>query len=72
MYNINSEIAENFNDYFVNSIKEIRCSIVDGQYKNQMPAIDCRFKFRAISLLELRNICKTRKRKAIIGEYRTT
>ena len=33
------------------------------QYKNQIPVIDCRFKFRANSLLELRNICKTIKRK---------
>ena len=26
-YNINSEIAENFNNYFVDSIRDIKCSI---------------------------------------------
>ena len=36
-YNINSEIAEKFNDYVVNSIKEIRCSIEDVQNMNQIP-----------------------------------
>ena len=62
-YNINSEIAENFNNYIVDSIRDIRCSIDDVQYKDQIPVINCRFKFRAISLLELRNICKTIKKK---------
>ena len=33
-YNINSEIAENYKDYFANSIKEIRRSIEDAQYRN--------------------------------------
>ena len=66
-YNINSEIAENFNNYFVDSIKDIRCSIDDVQYKNQIPVINCRFKFRVISLLELRNICKTIKKN---NDYR--
>lgn len=28
-------MAENFNNYFVNKIKEIRCSMEDVQYKNQ-------------------------------------
>ena len=37
------------------------------QYKNQIPVINCRFKFRAISLLELKNICKTIKKK---NDYR--
>ena len=45
------------------SIKDIRCSIDDVQYKNQIAVINCRFKFRTISLLELRNICKTIKKK---------
>ena len=66
-YNINSEMAENLNNYFVDSIKEIRYSIEDVQYKNQIPVINCRFKFRALSLLELRNICKTIKKK---NDYR--
>ena len=66
-YNINSEIAENLNNYFVDSIKDIRCSIDEVQYKNQIPVINRRFKFRAISLLELRNICKTIKKK---NDYR--
>ena len=30
-YNINSEITENFNNYFIDSIKDIRCSIDDMQ-----------------------------------------
>ena len=47
-YNINSEIFEIFNDYFVNSIKEIKSFIEDVQYKSQIPVIDCRFKFGAI------------------------
>ena len=59
-YNINSETAENFSNYFVDSIKDIGCAM---QYKNQIPVINCRFKFPAISLLELRNICKTIKKK---------
>ena len=66
-YNINSEIAENLNNYFVDSIKDIRCSIDEVQYKNQIPVINRRFKFLAISLLELRNICKTIKKK---NDYR--
>ena len=44
-YNINSEIAEYFNNYFVDSIRDIRCSIDDVQYNNQIPVINCRFKF---------------------------
>ena len=28
-YNINSEIAENINNYFVDGIRDIRCSIND-------------------------------------------
>ena len=52
-------MAENLKDYVVNSNKEIRYSVEDGQYKNQIPVIDCGFKFRSISLLEFRNICKT-------------
>ena len=62
-YNINSEIAENVYNYFVDSIRDIRCSIDDVQYKNQIPVINCRFKFRVISLLELKNICKTIRKK---------
>ena len=62
-YNINSEIVQNYNNYFVDSIKDIRCSIDDVQYKNQIPVINCRFKFRVISLSELKNICKTFKKK---------
>ena len=62
-YNINSEIAESFNNYFVDSIRDIRGSIDDVQYKNQIPVINCRFKFRAISLLELRNVYRTIKKK---------
>ena len=51
----------------IDSIKEIRCSIENMEYKNQIPVINCKFKFRAISLLELRNICKTIK---MINDYR--
>ena len=54
-------MPENFNNHFVDSIKEIRCSIEDVRHKNQIPVINCRFKFRAISLLELRYIYKTIK-----------
>ena len=60
-------MAENFNNYFVDSIKEITCSMEDVQYKNQIPVINCRLKLRAISLLELRNVCKTIKKK---NDYR--
>ena len=62
-YNINSEMAENFNNYFADSIKEIRSSIENVEYKNQILVVNCRFKFCAISLLELRNICNTIKKK---------
>ena len=57
-YNINLELVENFNDYLVNSIKEIRNSIEDEQNKNQIPVIDCRFILCEISLLKLGDICK--------------
>ena len=33
-YNINSEMAEDFNNYFVDSIKEIRSSTENVEYKN--------------------------------------
>ena len=60
-YNISSEMAENFNNYFVDSIREIRSSIEYLQYKNQILVINCRFKSRAISLLELIQVRLLRK-----------
>ena len=62
-YNINSEIAEKFNNCFVDSIKDIRFSIEDVQYMNQISVINCRFKFHTISLLELRNMSLSIKKK---------
>ena len=39
-YNINFEMAENFNNCFVYSIKEIRRSIENVEYKNQIHVIN--------------------------------
>ena len=60
-------MADHLNSYFIDGIKEIRSSIENVEYKNQIPVINCIFKFRAISLLKLRNICKTIKKK---NDYR--
>lgn len=62
-YKDNFEIANNFNMYFVNSIKAIRDSIPNVQYINRVPVINNRFKFRAITIVELKNICKKLKKK---------
>ena len=57
-YKRNVEIANNFNKYFVNSIREIRNKIEYVRYINQQDVRNSKFKFRAISNYELRTICK--------------
>lgn len=57
------EIAENFNKYFVTSIESIRSAINNVQYIPNLPVINHQFKFRAISIEDLKSICKTLKNK---------
>lgn len=59
----NYQIANKFNNYFVDSIKLIRDTIENVQYTNNIPVITSKFKFRAISLTELKNVCKGLKEK---------
>ena len=65
-YKTNAEIANKFNEIFVNSIREIRGKIEYVRYINQQDLINSRFKFRVISNYELRTICKGIKRNQII------
>ena len=57
------QIAIQFNNYFVNSIKSINNTIEDVQYVNNLPVITNRFKFRAMTTEEIKNICKIMKNK---------
>ena len=62
-YKANTEVANNFNEYFVNSIREISYKIEYVRYINQQDIINFRFKFRAICNYELRTIFKDIKKK---------
>lgn len=62
-YKNNNQIASHFNEYFINSIKLIRESIEDVQYINQIQITNKKFKFSAITILELKNIVKDLKNK---------
>lgn len=57
-YKDNLQIANKFNNYFVDSIKEIRDSIQKVQYVNNLTNKDKIFKFSAINILELKRIVK--------------
>ena len=59
-----SENANNLNKYFVNSVKTINQSIDNVEYQNHIPQSTTNFKFREVSLQELKNICKSLKNKA--------
>ena len=48
-YKPNAEIANNFNEYFVNGIREVSDKIQYVRYINQQNVINFRFQFRAIS-----------------------
>lgn len=60
----NFDIANNFNKYFINSIKTIRDEINNVQYVNRITVINSKFKFREITLEELKTICKSLKKKS--------
>lgn len=60
----NYKIACEFNKYYVDSIKSIREAIDDVQYNNNIPMTDKKFKFRAINMLDLKNIVKNLKNKS--------
>lgn len=62
-YKNSHEIAENFNNYFVNSIKEIRDNIETVQYINNVELNNTKFEFHMITTIELKNICKSLKKK---------
>lgn len=62
-YKNNKEIASQFNQYFIESIQTIRQSIGNVQYINKIPLTNHKFKFRAISIDELKNICIGMKNK---------
>ena len=57
------QIATQFNNYFVNIIKSINNTIQDEQYLNNLDGITNRFKFRAITTEETKNVCKSMKNK---------
>ena len=50
------DIADNFNRYFINSIKTIKDEINNVQYVNVMTVINSKFKYREITLEELKKI----------------
>ena len=50
-YTENVEIAEMFNEYFINSIREIRVSMENVHYSNHVQTSNYSFNFRAISLI---------------------
>ena len=62
-YTENVEIAERFNEYFINSIRDICNSIGKVNYKNNVRISYYRFNFRPISLIELDNICRNMNNK---------
>lgn len=62
-YKDNKEIANKFNQYFVDSIQEIRNSIENVIYISQQPVINTKFTFTAITIQELRLLCKNMKNK---------
>ncbi|XP_037822581.1 serine protease/ABC transporter B family protein tagA-like [Lucilia sericata] len=55
-YKENKQIADEFNKYFINSIREIRDSIEIVQYSNSIQPVITNFKFRAINNIELKHI----------------
>lgn len=59
----NKQVASHFNEYFVDSINVIRDSIDNVQYINHINMTEEKFKFREITLLELKNIIKNLKNK---------
>lgn len=63
-YKDNYNIASQFNNYFIQSIKEINDTIENVPYMNNIPLISTNLKFRAISLQELEIICKNLKNKS--------
>lgn len=63
-YKENYQIASMFNKYFISSIKSIRDEIQSVQYAGNIPVINSQFKFRAISIEELKIICKGVKNKS--------
>lgn len=56
-------IAKKFNEYFIESVKEIRESIEDLEYVNYVIPTASKFKFRQITIDELKEICKSLKNK---------
>ena len=64
------EIAERFNEYFINSIRDIRISIGNVHYENNVQTSNYKLNLRAISLIELENIgSNMRKKRKTTGEY---
>ena len=61
--NDDHQIATQFNNYFVNSIKSINNTIENVQYVNNLAMITNRFKFRGITTKEIKNIYKGMKNK---------
>ena len=57
-YTENVKIAERFNEYFINSIIDIRISIENVHYENSVRTSNYRFNFRAMTIMALENICR--------------
>lgn len=62
-YKNNHDIANQFNEYFVKSIEEIRNNIENVQYINHINMRNTKFEFRSITITELKNTCKSIKKK---------
>ena len=61
--NDNLENANLLNNYFVQSVKEINESIENVEYKNHITQVTTNFKFREVTIQELKAICKNLKNK---------
>lgn len=68
-YKDNFQIATQFNKYFVDSIKSIRDTIENVQYINNIPVITNRFRFRTITIQELKDICKKLEINQILTKF---
>lgn len=65
------QIANNFNEYFINSVKLIRESIGNVQYKNHIQRTNKIFKFREITIAELKSVVKELKNKPDFNKIST-
>lgn len=58
------EIANELNNFFIQSVKDINESIDNKTYINQIERTNAKFKFRLVTIDELKRICKELKNKS--------